>query len=135
MQLDTNIVLLKTADLEGPLGPSSIQGDDSCPSQTNGKPSTRANLTGQSETAAAVSPKTVAATTAPDANLPPLPKSWADIRAGSLVIGHEGHDYGWWEAIVTEVRGDVLTLRWRDYPKQAAVTRDRQEVALLFAGD
>ena len=66
---------------------------------------------------------------------PPLPKSWSEIRVGSLVIAHEGVEEGWWEAVVTEVRDDVLTLRWRDYPKQPAVIRNRKEVALLFAGN
>ena len=66
---------------------------------------------------------------------PPLPKSWSEIRVGSLVIAHEGVTEGWWEATVTEIRDDVLTLRWRDYPRQAAVTRVRKEVALLFSGN
>ena len=96
------------------------------PTNTNPKTATASNAAGE---------PAVAAPATADVSVPPLPKTWSDIQVGSLVIGHEGHDYGWWEAIVTEVRGDVLTLRWRDYPKQAAVTRDRQEVALLFAGD
>ena len=66
---------------------------------------------------------------------PPLPNSWSEIRVRSLVIAHEGHEDGWWEAVVTEVRDDVLTLRWRDYPKLPAIARTRKEVALLFAGD
>ena len=65
----------------------------------------------------------------------PLPKTWSEIRVGSVVIAHESVDDGWWEALVTEVRDDVLTLRWRDYPKQPAVVRNRKEVALLFAGN
>ena len=66
----------------------------------------------------------------------PLPKTWTDIQVGSLVIAQEAsEEWGWWEAVVTEVHGDVLTLRWRDYPKQAAVKRNRKDVALLFAGD
>ena len=66
---------------------------------------------------------------------PPLPKSWKEIGVGSLVIANEGVDLGWWEAVVTDVRDDILTLRWRDYPKQAAVARNRKEVALLFSGN
>ena len=66
---------------------------------------------------------------------PPLPNSWSEIRVGSLVIAHESHEDGWWEAVVTEVRDDVLTLRWRDYPKLPAIARNRKEVALLFSGN
>ena len=65
----------------------------------------------------------------------PLPKSWAEIQVGSLVLAHEGLKEGWWEAVVTEMRGDVLTLRWRDYPDLAAIARNRKEVALLFCGN
>ena len=65
---------------------------------------------------------------------PPLPKSWSEIRVGSLVIAHEGLEEGWWEAVVTEVRDDVLTLRSRDYPKYPAIVRNRKEVALLLPG-
>ena len=65
----------------------------------------------------------------------PLPKTWTDIQVGSLVIAEEALEYGWWHAVVTEVRGDLLTIRWRDYPKQAATKRNRKDVALLYAGD
>jgi hypothetical protein len=75
-----------------------------------------------------------AATTTGPAATPPVPKSWNEIRVGSLVIAHESPDDGWWEAVVTEVHADVLTLRWRDYPPMAAITRNRKEVALLFSG-
>jgi hypothetical protein len=83
--------------------------------------------------AAAAPAKVVTAAAAPAAS-PPLPKSWSEIRVGSLVIAHEGPVDGWWEAVVTEVHADVLTLRWRDYPRMAAITRNRKEVALLFSG-
>jgi hypothetical protein len=35
---------------------------------------------------------------------------------------------------VTEVKGELFTLRWRDYPTQPAVVRSRQQIALLFTG-
>jgi len=60
-----------------------------------------------------------------------LPKSWDDIDVGHLVIAYENSEDGWWEAIVTEKNKDMLTLRWRDYPKQPTVTRHRSSVALL----
>ncbi len=68
----------------------------------------------------------------PVAETPHLPKSWDDIRVGSLVIGFESTDTGWWEAIVTSMTGETLTLRWRDCPKHAAVARRRNQVALLL---
>ena len=83
---------------------------------------------------AASTPNKVVTAAAAPADKSPLPKSWGDIRVGSLVIAHEGPTDGWWEALVTEVRDDVLTLRWRDYPRMAAITRNRKEVALLFSG-
>jgi hypothetical protein len=37
---------------------------------------------------------------------------------------------GWWEAVVTEKRGQMLTLRWRDFPRQRPITHKLSEVAL-----
>ena len=85
-------------------------------------------------TAAAAGPTKGSPSTGGAAASPPAPKSWSEIRVGSLVIAHEGPVDGWWEAVVTEVHADVLTLRWRDYPRMAAITRNRKEVALLFSG-
>lgn len=64
----------------------------------------------------------------------PLPRSWADITVGSLVIAPENPvELGYYEAIVLERNGDMLTLRWRDYPKQPIQTRHVAAVALLNA--
>ena len=65
---------------------------------------------------------------------PPPPKTWDELRVGNLVIAQQSLVDGWWEATVTEVYGDSLTLRWRDYPGFAAFHRQRQQVALLFPG-
>lgn len=62
-----------------------------------------------------------------------LPKNWKDIRVGHLVIAQATKAEGWWEAIVTDVKRDILTLRWRDYPKVPAFARHRSTVALLRA--
>jgi hypothetical protein len=62
---------------------------------------------------------------------PPAPKSWAEITVGSLVIAHESVVDGWWEAIVLEVNGDKLMIRWRDYPRQPTVVRGKAEIAFL----
>jgi len=45
-----------------------------------------------------------------------LPKSWNDIRVGSLVIAHEGSPRLVGSKPSTEVRDDVLTLRWPTIP-------------------
>lgn len=60
-----------------------------------------------------------------------LPKSWEDVRVGHLVIAQATKAEGWWEAIVTDVKRDILTLRWRDYPKVPRFARHRSTVALL----
>jgi hypothetical protein len=62
-----------------------------------------------------------------------LPKSWADICSGQLVLAQESVSGGWWEAIVVKRNADSLTLRWRDYPSQDVVVRPLLNVALLNA--
>ena len=59
------------------------------------------------------------------------PASWQAIEVGSLVIAHESHEDGWWEAIVVAIEKDQLVLRWRDYARQPCVRRGRFDVALL----
>ena len=65
---------------------------------------------------------------------PNLPRNWQEIAPGHLVIGHESLEDGWWEAIVLERNGDMLTLQWRDYPKYPKVVRHRAAVALISTG-
>ena len=50
-----------------------------------------------------------------------LPKTWDEIAPGHLVVAQEALDNGWWEAIVLDRNGDMLTLRFRDYPEAAQV--------------
>src|SRR3954454_8904203 len=59
------------------------------------------------------------------------PASWEAIRVGDLVIAHESHEDGWWEAIVVAIEADQLVLRWRDYARMPCVRRGRLDVALL----
>src|SRR5829696_3605453 len=59
------------------------------------------------------------------------PASWQAIAVGALVIAHESHEDGWWEAIVVAVENDQLVLRWRDYARTPCVRRGRFDVALL----
>ncbi len=60
-----------------------------------------------------------------------FPATWDDISVGHLVIAHESAFAGWWEAIVLARDGDMLTLKWRDYPRQPNVVRHAATVALL----
>jgi hypothetical protein len=88
----------------------------------------------------AISVRTVASqasgaakTTSPSGN-PNLPHSWDRIGLGDLVVAQEAIEDGWYEAIVVEVNGDMLTLRWRDYPRERRFVRHRFQVALLYPG-
>jgi hypothetical protein len=69
----------------------------------------------------------------PTAN-PNLPHSWDRIGLGDLVVAQEAIEDGWYEAIVVEVNGDMLTLRWRDFPRERRLVRHRFRVALLYPG-
>ena len=60
-----------------------------------------------------------------------LPRTWDEIAPGHLVIAQEALEYGWWEAIVLARNGDMLTLRFRDYPKLPKFARHRAAVALM----
>jgi hypothetical protein len=62
---------------------------------------------------------------------PGLPKSFDEIKPGDLIIAEDDGLLGWWEAIVLAREGDMLKLRWRDFPKQAQVSRHVSAVALL----
>ena len=41
----------------------------------------------------------------------------------------------WYEAVVLKANGDMFRLKWRDYPEERAITRRRNQIALLFPGD
>jgi hypothetical protein len=60
----------------------------------------------------------------------PRPKSWDDITKGHLVIAQSSIAFGWWEAVVVERTKDILTLRWRDYPKHPPFQQYVSAVAL-----
>jgi len=61
-----------------------------------------------------------------------LPKNWDEIGPGHVVIAQQSPDDGWFEAVVVETSGDMLTLRWRDYPRERRLTRNRIAVGLLY---
>ena len=60
-----------------------------------------------------------------------LPRSWDEIGAGHLVIAQESLEYGWWEAIVIDRRGDTFTLQYRDYPHLPKFVRHRSGIAMM----
>ena len=69
---------------------------------------------------------------APGGSAPRLPKTWQEIGMGDLVVANDSRDEGWYEAIVIHVDGDMLTLRWRDYPRERRLVRHRNRLALLY---
>jgi len=72
--------------------------------------------------------------TSPAPSVAEYPRDWNDIGVGHLVIAQEGAVSGWWEAIVTAREGDMLTMRWRDYPGYPKIVQHRTAVALLRPG-
>jgi hypothetical protein len=60
------------------------------------------------------------------------PKSWNEIGPGHVVIAQQSPEDGWFEAIVVESSGDTLTLRWRDYPRERRLIRNRLAVGLMY---
>jgi hypothetical protein len=60
---------------------------------------------------------------------PGLPVNWDKVEVGQMVIGGEGQ--AWYPAVVIARDGDMLTLKWRDYPQEATVIRHASAVALL----
>jgi hypothetical protein len=60
-----------------------------------------------------------------------LPRSWDELAPGHLVIAQESLEYGWWEAIVLDRKGDTFTLQYRDYPHLPKFVRHRSGIALM----
>ena len=65
---------------------------------------------------------------------PGRPGDWDSIAIGHVVVVLDEPGEGWYEAIVAETHGDMLTLRWRDYPRERRFVRHRLSVGLLFPG-
>jgi hypothetical protein len=70
----------------------------------------------------------------PGGSAPHLPQNWQAIGLGDLVVAQESLEDGWYEAIVVEANGDMLTLRWRDFPRQRRIVRHRLRLGLLYPG-
>jgi hypothetical protein len=77
------------------------------------------------------------ATVAPQINADPapqdLPRNWDDLAPGHLVIAKESLELGWWEAIVIERTGDLVTVKYRDYSHIPPLVRHRSVIALICA--
>ena len=65
------------------------------------------------------------------ASPPHQPRTWQDIGVGHLVVAQDTPAEGWYEAIIAAADGDMLTLSWRDYPRERPVVRHRNRLALL----
>jgi hypothetical protein len=63
-----------------------------------------------------------------------LPRSWESIAVGHMMLVHESPSDGWWEATVLKREDEILTLRFRDYPKQPTFIRHINTVALVNPG-
>jgi hypothetical protein len=67
----------------------------------------------------------------PDPAANELPRTWDELGPGHLVIAKESLNCGWWEAVVVERTGDLVTLKYRDYPRYPNMVRHRSAVALI----
>lgn len=63
-----------------------------------------------------------------------LPRTWDSIQPGHVVLIHESPADGWWESTVVEREDEILTLRFRDYPRQPKFQRHISQVALINPG-
>lgn len=74
----------------------------------------------------------VGTTTAASPADPARQSGWAVITAGDLVLAkEEGEAEGWYEARVVELRGELFTLTWRDWPELGRIVRRPEHLALL----
>jgi hypothetical protein len=68
----------------------------------------------------------------PVGTAPAFPSSWAEVGPGSQVLAQESLEDGWWESVVvSRSPNDVLTLRYRDYPKLKPFTRHLATIGLM----
>jgi hypothetical protein len=70
----------------------------------------------------------------PPGSSPNLPRNWHEIGLGDLVVAQQSLEDGWYEAIVVEIKGEMLTLRWHDYPRERKLVRHRLRVGLHCPG-
>jgi hypothetical protein len=70
----------------------------------------------------------------PGGSAPHLPPNWQSIGVGDLVVANQSQEDGWYEAIVVEANGEMLTTRWRDYPRERRMAHHRLRLGLLYPG-
>jgi hypothetical protein len=97
-------------------------------------PNIRQSLYSDLVVALGLEPQAALSKTSDKDNLPVplgLPRSWDEVAPGHLVIAQESLEYGWWEAIVLDRKGDTFTLQYRDYPHLPKFVRHRSGIALM----
>lgn len=63
-----------------------------------------------------------------------LPTAWDSISPGDMVVAMISPDEGWWSCIVVEREGDLLTVRYRDFPKRPEFVRHISTIASVHPG-
>jgi hypothetical protein len=101
-------------------GPASHSPAGDPSSARKGKPEAAPAHSGASPTEAAG---------AGERDAPKQPPGAIDI--GTVVLALTEPTMGWWEAVVIKAKGDVLTLKWRDYPDEPQIVRRRHKVVRL----
>ena len=94
-------------------------------------PPIRGDLYSELQLAAGPSQASGTTASAPATPAHGLPKDWDNIEVGHLVLAQENLLEGWWEAIVIATDNDMLTFKWRDYPKLPPMSQHRTAVALI----
>lgn len=79
-----------------------------------------------------LAPKRLPAIVRAVAAVRPLPLDFDEVGPGSLVLARDNESEGWYEAIVVLAQGDHFWLRWRDYPRERQIQRERSQLALLY---
>jgi hypothetical protein len=63
--------------------------------------------------------------------VPSTPSDWDEIKPGSVVLVRDDYQESWYEAVVLNMIGDICRLKWRDYPGEPALTRQRNQLGLM----
>jgi hypothetical protein len=87
---------------------------------------------GNAHSASSSSGSSGASGSTPGGSAPHLPRNWQEIGIGDLVVANQEPEEGWYEAVVVHVDGDMMTLRWRDYPRERKIVRHRFRLGLLY---
>jgi hypothetical protein len=60
--------------------------------------------------------------------------SGGDLGEGAVVLAPYAPLEGWWEAVIVKVKGDLFTLKWRDYPDDPVFARRRNQLVTIPPG-